>query len=54
MQVCVGDVGGTSLGLYGAVFGPRGNHFIAHGYQGSFHLWKKITAGRAGTDCDKR
>ncbi len=45
-QVRVGDVGGNSLGLYGAVFGPRGDHIIAHGYQGTFHLWKRITVGK--------
>lgn len=42
MQVRVGDVGGNTLGLYGAVFGPRGDQILAHGYQGAFHLWDKV------------
>lgn len=45
LQVRVGDVGGNSLGLYGAVFGPSGDCILAHGHQGEFHLWKKVTSG---------
>ena len=45
-QVRVGEVGGTSLGLYGAVFGPRGDYFLAHSYHGFFNLWKKIAVGK--------
>ncbi|XP_012536598.1 probable elongator complex protein 2 [Monomorium pharaonis] len=36
----VGEVGGNSLGFYGCKFGPDGSHILAHGYQGSFHIWK--------------
>jgi len=36
----VGEVGGNSLGFYGCKFGPDGLHILAHGYQGSFHIWK--------------
>lgn len=39
-KVCVGEVGGNSLGFYGCKFGPDGLHMLAHGYQGSFHIWK--------------
>ena len=45
VQVRVGEVGGNSLGLYGAVFAPDGNYILAHGYQGAFHLWKKVAPG---------
>ena len=40
-------MGGNSLGLYGAVFGPSGDYVLAHGYQGEFHLWKKVTSGNS-------
>ena len=43
----MGDVGGNSLGLYGAVFAPDGKYILAHGYQGSFHLWKEVASGKA-------
>lgn len=39
-KVRVGEVGGNSLGFYGCKFGPDGLHILAHGYQGSFHIWK--------------
>lgn len=38
--VRVGEVGGNSLGFYGCKFGPDGLHILAHGYQGTFHIWK--------------
>lgn len=37
-----GEVGGNTLGYYGCDFSPFGNVLIAHGYQGSFQLWKKV------------
>ena len=40
----VGEVGGNTLGLYGGVFGPRGDLILAHGYQGAFHLWKRASS----------
>jgi len=43
MQVRVGEVGGTTLGFYGAVFSPDGESILGHGYQGAFHLWNNIT-----------
>ncbi|XP_024873152.1 probable elongator complex protein 2 [Temnothorax curvispinosus] len=42
-MVRVGEVGGNSLGFYGCKFGPdgtNGQHILAYGYQGSFHIWK--------------
>ncbi|KAK3930472.1 putative elongator complex protein 2 [Frankliniella fusca] len=35
----VGEVGGNTLGFYGCQFAPDGHSILAHGYQGSFHLW---------------
>ena len=40
-HVRVGEVGGNTLGLYGGIFHPGGRIILAHGYQGSLHLWKK-------------
>lgn len=39
-KVRVGEVGGNSLGFYGCKFGSDGLHIMAHGFQGSFHIWK--------------
>ena len=36
-----GDIGGNTLGFYGATFEPTGKYIIAHGYQGALHLWKR-------------
>lgn len=38
-KVRVGEVGGNSLGFLGSGFSPDGMSIIAHGFQGSFHLW---------------
>lgn len=38
-----GDIGGTTLGFYGATFAPSGQFIIAHGYQGALHLWRRDT-----------
>ncbi|KAL4706331.1 hypothetical protein ACJJTC_004940 [Scirpophaga incertulas] len=38
-RVRVGEVGGNGLGFYGSRFGPNGDSFMAHGYNGSFHIW---------------
>ena len=35
----LGEVGGNTLGFYGAEFGPDGKSIIAHSYHGAFHLW---------------
>ena len=39
----MGEVGGNTLGLYGCACSPDGDTVLAHGYQGAFHLWKRIT-----------
>ena len=39
----MGEVGGNTLGLYGAIFSPCGNQILAHGYQGAFHLWRNVS-----------
>lgn len=36
-----GDIGGNTLGFYGATFDPTSKYIIAHGYQGALHLWKR-------------
>ena len=36
-----GDIGGNTLGFYGATFEPKGEYIVAHGYQGALHLWKR-------------
>lgn len=40
-KIRVGDVGGNSLGFYGAKFNPKGKSIVGHGFQGSLHLWKE-------------
>jgi elongator complex protein 2 len=40
--VRVGEMGGNTLGFYGCAFAPRGDSILAHGYNGAFHLWKKV------------
>lgn len=35
----VGDVGGNSLGFYGAKFHSSGKSIVGHGFLGSLHLW---------------
>lgn len=37
----MGEVGGNTLGFYGAHFSTTGNAIIAHTYLGGFHLWHK-------------
>lgn len=39
-KVRFGEVGGNTLGFFGAVFSPCGKNVIAHGHQGSIHMWK--------------
>jgi elongator complex protein 2 len=40
-SITVGDVGGHNLGLYGALFSPRGDAILSIGYGGAFHLWRR-------------
>ena len=36
-----GDIGGNTLGFYGATFDSTGQFIVAHGYQGALHLWRR-------------
>jgi len=40
--VRLGEVGGNTLGFYGGKFSADGDCILAHGHNGSFHLWKKV------------
>lgn len=46
-MVTVGELGHCALGFYGGHWSPTGFSILAHGYGGSFHLWKNV-----GTDYD--
>ncbi|KAL1501821.1 hypothetical protein ABEB36_007075 [Hypothenemus hampei] len=39
-KVRLGEVGGNTLGFYGAFFNPLG-HVVAYSYHGAFHIWSK-------------
>nr|XP_012148486.1 PREDICTED: probable elongator complex protein 2 [Megachile rotundata] len=39
-KVRVGEVGGNLMGFYGCKFSKNGLNILAHGYQGSFHIWE--------------
>lgn len=39
-KVRVGEVGGNLMGFYGCKFSGNGLNILAHGYQGSFHIWE--------------
>eukprot|EP00842_Homolaphlyctis_polyrhiza_P005820 jgi/Hompol1/6239/HPOL_004898-RA len=36
----LGEVGGTSLGFYGALLSPSGELILSNGYNGALHIWK--------------
>ncbi|XP_011298097.1 probable elongator complex protein 2 [Fopius arisanus] len=38
--VRLGKVGGNTLGFYGGNFNKDGSSVLAHGYQGTFHMWR--------------
>lgn len=40
-KIRVGDVGGNSLGFYGAKFNTNGQSVVGHGFLGSLHLWNQ-------------
>ncbi|KAJ3334109.1 Elongator subunit elp2 [Blyttiomyces sp. JEL0837] len=44
-DVRLGEVGGTALGYYGAVFNPAGNSVLAQGYHGALQLWTAKAQG---------
>lgn len=41
-MVTVGELSHCALGFYGGHWSPTGNSILAHGYGGSFHLWKNV------------
>ena len=43
----MGDIGGNTLGFYGAIFSPCGEQILGHGYQGAFHLWRHDVGARS-------
>ncbi|KAL4611831.1 hypothetical protein ACB092_08G154200 [Castanea dentata] len=45
--VTVGELSHCALGFYGGHWSPSGDSILAHGYGGSFHLWKNV-----GVDLD--
>lgn len=40
--VTVGELSHSALGFYGGHWAPDGNSILAHGYGGSFHLWRNV------------
>ncbi|KAI7734688.1 hypothetical protein M8C21_032107, partial [Ambrosia artemisiifolia] len=40
--VTVGELSHSALGFYGGHWSPNGDSILAHGYGGSFHLWKNV------------
>ncbi|KAL4574487.1 hypothetical protein LXL04_021319 [Taraxacum kok-saghyz] len=43
--VTVGELSHSALGFYGGHWSPNGDSILAHGYGGSFHLWKNVGDG---------
>ncbi|PRP86468.1 elongator complex protein 2 [Planoprotostelium fungivorum] len=46
-QVKVGEVGGNTLGFYGGFLSRDGHYLLAHGYNGSLHMWSDENPDRA-------
>ncbi|XP_038987396.1 elongator complex protein 2 isoform X2 [Phoenix dactylifera] len=40
--VTVGELSHSALGFYGGHWAPDGESILAHGYGGSFHMWRNI------------
>ncbi|XP_061992695.1 elongator complex protein 2 [Rosa rugosa] len=40
--VTVGELSHCALGFYGGHWSPSGDSILAHGYGGSFHLWRNV------------
>ncbi|MQM02866.1 hypothetical protein Taro_035635 [Colocasia esculenta] len=40
--VTVGELSHCALGFYGGHWGPHGKSILAHGYGGSFHVWRNL------------
>ncbi|CAN8320958.1 unnamed protein product [Cochlearia groenlandica] len=41
--VCVGELSHCALGFYGGHWSADGDSILAHGYGGSFHLWRNVS-----------
>jgi elongator complex protein 2 len=41
-KVRAGDIGGNTLGFYGACFDPSEKYIVAHGFQGALHAWLRV------------
>lgn len=44
-KVRLGNVGGTTLGYYGALVLPGGKKLLAHGYHGALQCWDLVDDG---------
>lgn len=44
--VCVGELSHCALGFYGGHWSPNGQSILAHGYGGSFHLWRNVSSSQ--------
>ncbi|CAF2054624.1 BnaCnng34390D [Brassica napus] len=44
--VCVGELSHCALGFYGGHWSPDGVSILAHGYGGSFHLWRNVSSSK--------
>ncbi|XP_010536323.1 PREDICTED: elongator complex protein 2 isoform X2 [Tarenaya hassleriana] len=42
--VCVGELSHCALGFYGGHWSPDGFSILAHGYGGSFHMWRNVSS----------
>lgn len=40
-----GEIGGTNLGFFGALWGHQARTILAHGWGGSFHVWHQEDDG---------
>jgi len=40
--VIVWELSHCALGFYGGHWSPNGDSILAHGYGGSFYLWKNV------------
>lgn len=43
--VTVGELSHCALGFYGGHWSPNSDSILAHGYGGSFHLWRNVGVG---------
>ncbi|ONM02643.1 Elongator complex protein 2 [Zea mays] len=41
-SVTVGELSHSALGFYGGLWQPDGRSILAHGYGGSFHMWRDV------------